>query len=188
MQVQEKEAVVNGWNPAPPSMSSQLWNYGGCRGGHQRCHHAWHGRRCRISAINSMKIRTGWNSKKQLATAQRLTDSVRPSGGIWLVSTSQLNRLSGVLRWTMSKNPDVAVFSWRICIFTFLSIYIHTCTCMPTNCLPGLITLAHCSWMTERNMRSPWSFPIFPSAHRSSTSIIHGLTTILLICPPPSIL
>ncbi len=26
IQVQEKEAVVNVWNPAPPSMSTQLWN------------------------------------------------------------------------------------------------------------------------------------------------------------------
>ena len=53
IQMQETDAVMNGWNPAPPSMSSQHWNYGGCRGKHQRCYNAIHGRRCRISAINS---------------------------------------------------------------------------------------------------------------------------------------
>ena len=58
IQMQETDAVMNGWNPAPPSMSSQHWNYGGCRGKHQRCYNAIHGRRCRISAINS---RNGWN-------------------------------------------------------------------------------------------------------------------------------
>ena len=54
IQMQETDAVMNGWNPAPPSMSSQHWNYGGCRGKHQRRYNAIHGRRCRISAINSI--------------------------------------------------------------------------------------------------------------------------------------
>ena len=60
IQMQETDAVMNGWNPAPPSMSSQHWNYGGCRGKHQRCYNAIHGRRCRISAINRT---TPWNLK-----------------------------------------------------------------------------------------------------------------------------
>ena len=59
IQMQETDAVMNGWNPAPPSMSSQHWNYGGCRGKHQRCYNAIHGRRCRISAINSRKVTSG---------------------------------------------------------------------------------------------------------------------------------
>ena len=118
IQMQETDAVMNGWNPAPPSMSSQHWNYGGCRGKHQRCYNAIHGRRCRISAINSSKGTRdsywyGCNPLPQAPPSFRWNRSTFLDEEFW-----KRRRIFNTRSWSWSLH-DVGGWCWSFVFFSY---------------------------------------------------------------------